>query len=26
VRKLPIYVRFLTGRQRHWVRTGRDPS
>ncbi|MGN6526972.1 MAG: glycosyltransferase family 2 protein [Burkholderiaceae bacterium] len=24
VRKLPMYARFLTHRQRHWVRTGRD--
>ena len=24
--KLPIYLRFLTGRQREWVRTQRDAS
>jgi hypothetical protein len=26
VRKLTIYARFVTRRQRHWVRTGRDRS
>jgi cellulose synthase/poly-beta-1,6-N-acetylglucosamine synthase-like glycosyltransferase len=24
LRKLPVYARFVTHRQRHWVRTGRD--
>ena len=24
LRKVPLYVRFLTGRQRDWVRTERD--